>query len=432
MKTAHRYTLEPYKGMNSRYCCPYCGENKKFSRYIDTETGKHVHPTVGKCERLDSCGIHYTPKQFFQDNNISLDTLQVNPNVPKEDISMQKAASYIQAEIFHASLNITEPNSFVMFLIDLFGIKLTNQLINKYFIGTSKKKTGATIFWQVDKHNHIRTGKIMVYNPKTGKRVKEPYSQITWAHTALNQPEFELKQCLFGEHLLQDKSTPVAIVESEKTAIIASIYLPEFTWLACGGKDGLNTEKCKVLAGYSVFLFPDLNGFENWRGKAKELSSIAHFTVSDLLECKANEIEKEQGLDIADYLIRFEWREFRSQKKQEQRVLEPVPSVKNENREVVKTIFTSQFKESPLSEKWQSVRKAPKASWPIADLEQFFTTTILPTAPIKLDTCSTIIDLSKFVSSHLSIVKAQNGNPCYLPYLDRLCLLKNILTINSN
>lgn len=75
-------------------------------------------------------------------------------------------------------------------------------------------------------------------------------------------PDFELKQCLFGEHLLRDKAKPIAIVESEKTAIIASVYLPQFIWLAVGSLTNLNAEKCSVLKGRTVTLFPDLNGFE--------------------------------------------------------------------------------------------------------------------------------------------------------------------------
>jgi hypothetical protein len=72
----------------------------------------------------------------------------------------------------------------------------------------------------------------------------------------------------------------------------------------------LSEEKCKVLAGRSVTLFPDLNGFEKWSLKAKQLSHIAKFTVSDLLERKATDQERESGLDLADYLLRFDPEEF--------------------------------------------------------------------------------------------------------------------------
>lgn len=37
-----------------------------------------------------------------------------------------------------------------------------------------------------------------------------------------------MKQCLFGEHLLlQYPTKPVAIVESEKSALIASHFMPD-------------------------------------------------------------------------------------------------------------------------------------------------------------------------------------------------------------
>jgi hypothetical protein len=76
-------------------------------------------------------------------------------------------------------------------------------------------------------------------------------------------------------------------VESEKTAIIASVYFPQFIWLAAGSKDGLNAHKCKVLQDRKVLFYPDLNAFDLWTNKAKELSHITTFSVSDLLERKA-------------------------------------------------------------------------------------------------------------------------------------------------
>ena len=150
----------------------------------------------------------------------------------------------------------------------------------------------------------------MDFPPTTGKRIKEPFNHIYWVHKALKQPVVETRQCLFGEHLLSDKTKPVAIVESEKTAIIASAYLPQFIWVAVGGVENLNAEKCSVLKKRNVTLFPDLKAFDKWNIKTKELSQIARFQISDLLECKATEAERKQGLDLADYLVKFNCKEF--------------------------------------------------------------------------------------------------------------------------
>ena len=65
----YRYTLEKYRGIRSRYTCPQCGRKYVFTRYIDTETNQYIADDVGKCNRLDKCGYHYTPKQYFSDNS---------------------------------------------------------------------------------------------------------------------------------------------------------------------------------------------------------------------------------------------------------------------------------------------------------------------------------------------------------------------------
>lgn len=306
--------------MNTRYRCPGCNHREKtFTRYIDTETGEHLAPSVGKCNRENNCGYHYKPKQYFQDNKI-YSTQSFSPTFYKRATSPQatltvkpKPVSFIPVEIFKASLKSLDANYFVKFLLGLFPADVISELISRYFIGTSKHWNGASVFWQIDISGKIRTGKIMLYSPATGKRVKEPFNHISWVHKALRLPEFGLRQCFFGEHLIQDKTKPVAIVESEKTAVIASIYLPQFIWLAVGSLTNLNAEKCSVLKGRNVTLFPDLKGFDKWNSKAKELSHIARFTVSELLERRATEQEHKQGLDLADYLIKFDYREFLSE-----------------------------------------------------------------------------------------------------------------------
>lgn len=112
-----------------------------------------------------------------------------------------------------------------------------------------------------------------------------------WVHTNLKAahllpPEWKLTQCLFGEHLLQDKvNANVALVESEKTAVICSLLLPEYTWLATGGKSQFN-DRLMVLKGRKVTAFPDIDGYEEWRKKAKNYPML-DITISDILERNA-------------------------------------------------------------------------------------------------------------------------------------------------
>jgi hypothetical protein len=422
-----KYILEPYKGMNTRYRCPSCQQrDKTFSLYIDTETGEHIHPTVGRCNRESNCGYHYTPKQYFQDNNISFDTPQPKAYKPRPVTPQPKPVLFIPVEVFKASLNpkAFETNHFVKFLIDLFGVEVASQLVSRYFIATSKHWNGATVFWQIDKQGKIRTGKIMLYSPTTGKRVKEPFNHINWVHKALKQSEFELRQCLFGEHLLNDKTKPVAIVESEKTAVIASVYLPQFVWVAVGSLTNLNAEKCSILKGRTVTLFPDLNGFDKWSNKAKELSHLAIFTVSDLLERKATEAEKKQGFDLADYLIKFNYKAFALP---EPEATEPPPAVQPlvevKPFEQPEPVYYFSKPEQPKPESWEQ---------DITELENYFTGITLPTQPVKLNGCSTITNCSLFIESHFATVKANNGKRTFLPYLNRLQELKQVLTTNIN
>lgn len=419
----HKYILEPYKGMKTRYHCEHCQHrDKTFSRYIDTETGEHIHPSVGRCERLDSCGIHYTPKQYFQDNNISFDTTQPKANKPRPVTPQPKPVSFIPVDVFKASLKEHEVNNFVIFLIDLFGVEVVSQLVSHYFIATSKHWNGATIFWQIDTQGKVRTGKIMLYSPTTGKRVKNLETPVYWVHKALKQTEFELRQCLFGEHLLIDKTKHVAIVESEKTAVIGSVYLPQFIWVAVGSLTNLNAEKCSILKGRTVTLFPDLNGFDKWSSKAKELSHLATFTVSDLLERKATEAERKQGFDLADYLIKYDYKAFalpEPEATQPPPAVQPLVEVKPLEQPEPVYCFTKP--EQPKPESWEQ---------DITELENYFSGIALPTQPVKLNPYSTITNCSLFIESHFATVKANNGKRTFLPYLNRLQELKQVLTTN--
>ena len=312
--SSNRFILEQYRGRNSRFICPGCGKANEFTRYLDTERGEYLAEYVGRCNREVNCGYHYTPKQYFEDNQYQ-NRYHREWSSPRQPLRPEATpASYIPFKLFQRSLRNYAENHFVRYLICLFGPNVTLNLIERFYIGTSKHWRGATIFWQIDIKRNIRSGKIMLYYPETGKRVKEPFNHITWAHSILEKQgkiqAFNLRQCLFGEHQLsgQIDNSPIAIVESEKTAIIASVYLPEFIWLACGSLTNLTWEKCRIIERRKIVLFPDLNCLGKWQERARQIQAqlSLNITVSDLLERRAPEIDKSQGLDLADYLIRFD------------------------------------------------------------------------------------------------------------------------------
>jgi hypothetical protein len=181
MTTEHRFVLEKYQGMSTRFICPACQKSKKtFARYIDGQTGQHIHPTVGRCNRESNCGYHLTPKEYFDQNGAPVAHEPKPLIIPKA-----KPTSYIPASIFKKSLKNYDQNHFVLFLVNRFGSETTNNLIAKYFIGTSRYFEGATVFWQVDLKGRIRTGKIMQYSPHYRQKNKgaiQSHSMGTQSH----------------------------------------------------------------------------------------------------------------------------------------------------------------------------------------------------------------------------------------------------------
>ncbi|MDJ1505529.1 DUF6371 domain-containing protein [Xanthocytophaga agilis] len=292
----YKYILEPYQTKANRYDCPVCGGKKTFAKYISTETGEYLSDNTGRCNRESNCGYHYTPKQYFQDNpqtGESENKCFFEPSLSSLSSLFPKNTvepSYIDQQIVEASFQEKAylTNAFVLFLFDRFGATQAEDLVKKYCIGNSKKWPGATVFWQLDIEWQARAGKVMLYDRATGKRVKQPFNHVHWVHSILKLEDFHLKQCFFGEHLLdiEPSEKPIAIVESEKTAVIASLYFYDFIWLACGGLSTLKPERLQSVQDRKVILFPDLNGYEKWKETTKDFPNVI---VSDLLETIATD-----------------------------------------------------------------------------------------------------------------------------------------------
>lgn len=301
--------LEKYSGRASRHKCPKCGDPHSFAYYLDGNTGQPIDKTVGRCNHESGCGYHYTPKQFFIDNPTERERhkeVMVQPPPPRQ----KKEIGYIPFSYVERSVSYN--SSFVHFLCGLFDryslqSPTIERLMQDYALGATKD--GSVIYWQIDTKGRVRTGKVMKYNPETGHRIKDA-GGINWVHAIMKKQkllpdDYNLVQCLFGEHLLRIyPDRVVALVESEKSALIGTGVFPEYVWLATGGKSQLSTDKLKILKGRTVIMFPDVDGFEYWTSKAKEVEGIGcKVIVSDLLEKNATEEDRENKIDIADWLI---------------------------------------------------------------------------------------------------------------------------------
>jgi hypothetical protein len=123
-------------------------------------------------------------------------------------------------------------------------------------------------------------------------------------HTVLRMQDFNLSQCLFGEHLIRSSHDHILVVESEKSAIICSIVLPEYVWVATGGKSSGVKDKLAVLKDYKkVTLIPDIDATESWQQIINENKEIEKFTVNDYLDMVATDEQRNLQYDIADFLL---------------------------------------------------------------------------------------------------------------------------------
>ena len=297
----YRYQLEHCTGNKKKLICPECGR-RCFVPYIDTESGKIIDETVGRCDREINCGYHKTPKQFFEESGIHSDRRYW---FPKKDLNARSAVtgfSTMREEIINDSMRDLVHNNFLIYLREHFPMMPVIEAINRYKIGTSRFWPGATVFWQIDAANRVRTGKIMLYDYHTGHRVKNPEAKIMWVHKLELFRDYRLQQCLFGSQLLRTENKPVAIVESEKTAIIASMFFDDALFLATGGITNLRKETCEPLKGRQTILFPDLGAEEIWIEKARTIPGLNNCVVSTWLQRTATAEEIANGLDIGDRL----------------------------------------------------------------------------------------------------------------------------------
>ncbi len=316
-------TLEKYRGAKSRHTCPACHTRNCFVRYIG-DGGEYFASDVGRCNRESKCGYHKKPKEFFADHQATNTGGGGQPanrkkrTVPNYGFAGKNGSQvgyqfsgavtnkpdYIPFERFKPTLGNYDCNAFVQFLLNLFPdcAEEIQSILKMYFVGTYEDYT---CFPSIDRLNRICRAKLIRFNQTTGKRLKGEFDTSSLPAKLKLKEAFQYKQIFFGEHLLPKfPHKPIAIVEAEKTAIIASLCFPEFVWLGSNSKTWLKAERLQRIVQHNIILYPDADSFTHWQQQAQgaRLQGLT-VKVSNLIELHATVLQKANGYDLADYLI---------------------------------------------------------------------------------------------------------------------------------
>jgi hypothetical protein len=268
----YKYSLD---STSKKFICPKCNKGT-LVKYVENALGTHLSDLYGRCDRETSCGYHCSP---------------VSEKVTVDNVIEVIEPSFHSGELLEKSFVLGVNNNFIKFLKTIFSEEEVKEIVLKYSISNSKRWDGAATFWQIDNCSRVHAGKILQYNPVTGKRVKDENGKglIDWAHSVLKRngtlKEFNLRQCLFGLHLIYETTVKtIALVESEKTAIIMSFKY----------------EMLLPIKELTIIAFPDKSEYNDWLNKAKELNGFGfNIIVNHWLEST----NYESGTDIADVFI---------------------------------------------------------------------------------------------------------------------------------
>jgi len=455
--------------------CPYCLTNGKFKPYIDSLTEEQLPDKYGKCERVESCGTWVKPwedgftKIWFRERTHQgsyKNYVRAKPApvyIPKETLLGTLCADRYVKNIFIQNLleNVSYP----------FEVEEIERVVSMYRIGTvsSGYMTGATTFPFTDIRGNvcaIQVKKFDHFNHTLGSPIpihkliqlfhkKKGTSIPDWLEAYLKQNK--VFTCNFGEHLLRMyPNNPVGLVESPKTAIYATLYFgfPDDPsakiWIAPGSRDWFNIDRVKVLQGRDVYVYPDLSKdgstHQTWREKCWKFERLMPgtlFQVDNLLERNASMQARYAGHDIADVLIKLDPREFRKLQGVESSPImiaeETILSVKDSPKPYNFSDPDWDLVYDPVdieihdTTKNQLYPNFVPGSWKsqIKELDAFFMTLPSLDVPFNFSPWISGSSIRYHLEANLEIARAQNGNPTYRPYLNRVIDLMRHLMANK-
>lgn len=201
-----------------------------------------------------------------------------------------------------------QPCLFMQYLAQALTTQQVAEVTRLYNL--ESRPDGGIIFWLTDAQGQCTDGKVMYYKADGHRDKAEPRHPRWISKVIPNAQKSDTSgPRLYGQHLLSlYPDRPVCIVESEKTAILASQWLEAagYIWMATGGESFLKVESFAALASRPVIVYPDTDPqgktFRSWQEICQKAAARYSMQIycSPLLEQQATAEEKERKIDIAD------------------------------------------------------------------------------------------------------------------------------------
>ena len=268
--------------------CPHCGRTRCFVRYVDTRDDfRYLSDRVGRCDHEQSCGYHYRPSEYFRDHpwlgEQKSDTREHQEQQPWQPPVQTFIPLDMDLVIRHRSHESLFCSWLLRWIPDAsLTLRDLRRVLDDYYIGAARWHD--VVFWQIDEQMQVHTGHIMAYGLDGHRCGNQSWIHCYLIKQGLLPKDYQPPKCFFGQHLLtQRPAAPVAIVESEKTAIVMALLQPQFIWLATAGCGGLTAEKTACLRGRRVYLFPDSGCYKKWHRQMQQTEGI-QWSISNHLE----------------------------------------------------------------------------------------------------------------------------------------------------
>jgi hypothetical protein len=319
--TKFKYILDS----SEKFTCPSCNVENRFVKYRDVVTGDWVEDGHGRCDRENHCG-HW---KKIEDNVIIKDKSLIKYDLQRERTAI--AEMWLTEDLFknfkenkfefkgegyynyarrddiatfdkipNSSL-IKYINTFLRGIAHRFGKQKAIEVYKKFDLMTFFD--GGVVFPYYDYDGRLLTGKIMFYDSNL-KRIREGNKKYPqWLHNYNFTPEYapnsficdlpdyyvDLTFFNYSFDKLEGKKN-VGIVESEKTAIIMSIVIPELHWMASGSLSGIQRYKFLGMNDKNILLFPDF-GYLPSKTKHGKKITVAEYWEEKIVE----EVEEDFG-----------------------------------------------------------------------------------------------------------------------------------------